>query len=98
MGRRTKAKSPAKQTSNRVGPKLVAGLRLKPHWRSIAARAWSIRFMAIAAILSGFEAAFGMVGPYLPVSNAWLAGLTFLLVAAGCVSRLIAQQNLQEEC
>ena len=81
--------------ARKIGPK-VLGFRIKPNWRSLLSRAWSIKFMALAAILSGGEAVVAMVGQYLPVSNKWLALITFLLVAAACASRLVAQKNLMD--
>jgi len=70
---------------------------LKHDWKRILLRAWSIRLMVLAAILSGLEAAlpFGHNLGWLD----WLPGglfalLTFAVVAAAFVSRIVAQKNL----
>jgi hypothetical protein len=93
MASRPKSKSRTARTTNKI-----AGLRFKPHWPQIVLRAWSIRFLALAGLLSGLEAAFSMVGQYLPLGNAALATVTFFLVVAACIARLVAQKNLSEEC
>ena len=80
------------------GPKFVAGLRWKHNWQNIGHKAWSVRLMAGAAVLSGVESAFLTVEPYLPWAPAVIAGLTFLLVSGAFVARLVAQKNLKDDC
>jgi intracellular septation protein A len=80
----------------KIGPEALH-VHLKRDWWAIVTRAWSIRLMAIAAVLSGSEAVVGTLGPYLPISNTWLALLTFGIVASALVARLIAQVNLMSE-
>lgn len=66
-------------------------------WRAVLGRAWSIRLMLLAGLLSGFEV-------MLPLAKAagWLewmpagpfAVLSFMAVAAAFVTRILAQKNL----
>lgn len=70
---------------------------VKHDWRAIVMRAWSIRFIVGAGLLSGLEAA-------LPLAHAfgWLewmpagvfAALSFLTVAGAFIARLLVQKNL----
>jgi hypothetical protein len=54
--------------------------------------AWSVRFIAIAGLLSGIEAALPMFG-FQP--SPWLSGVTLLVVTAAFVARIIVQRNLK---
>jgi hypothetical protein len=70
---------------------------LKHNWAEIIQRAWSIRFMAIAAVLTFIEALMPFLKDY-GIAN-WLPGGVFALlscfvVMAAFVSRLMAQKNL----
>lgn len=74
-------------------------MRLKPHWTHVLKRAWSVRFMAMAMLLS-----FGEI--VLPVLHDhhfldWLPGGTFSLLAlfmtcAALFSRFIWQKHLND--
>lgn len=72
-------------------------LKPDPQWKAILRKAWSIRLMLLAALLSGIEAAlpilhhFGFL-EFLP--GGFFALLSFIVVAAAFVARLIAQQGL----
>jgi hypothetical protein len=67
------------------------------NWQTILKRAWSIRLMVGAAVLSGFEF-------LLPFAHAvgWLdwmpigifAALSFLTIVGAFVARLLAQRNM----
>jgi hypothetical protein len=67
-------------------------MTLNPEWRAILKRAWSIRFMALAAILSGLEVAVPILFVDLPRNL--FALLSFVSVAAAFVARLVAQKGL----
>lgn len=77
-----------------------SGATIKPveDWRLILRHAWSVRFMVIAAVLSGAEVtisvmmAYGVRVPYVPPGTA--AGLAGLVTVAAFVSRFVAQQKL----
>ena len=68
--------------------------RLLPDWRDILRRAWSIRLMLLAGLLSGCEAVLSATGTdWLPVPR-WASSLIVLVViAAAFVTRLLAQQG-----
>ncbi|NWG25685.1 MAG: hypothetical protein HXY30_14935 [Pseudorhodoplanes sp.] len=67
--------------------------RLVPNWREVLARAWSLRLIALAALLSGAEAALYLVGYRLPLSDLQKALVFFVIAAAAFVARLLAQKR-----
>lgn len=70
-------------------------MMLYAHWRTILRRAWSIRFIALAAILTGCEAVITVTGvDWLPVSQEVRLLFLFALIAAAFVARLVAQKDV----
>ena len=67
-------------------------MRLDPDWRRILKRAWSVRYMIIAAILSGIEVALPFFSDEFP--KRIFAALSFVFVVAAFVARFVAQGNL----
>ena len=68
-------------------------MRLVPNWLDILRRAWSVRLIIIAAVLSGLEVAMGIWGGgFIPPGI--FAALSGLISAAAFVSRLIAQKGI----
>ncbi|MDQ0510864.1 DUF7940 domain-containing protein [Ancylobacter amanitiformis] len=66
-------------------------MRLVPDWRRVLLRAWSVRLLLLAGLLSGLEAALPIIGGYLPISPGVLASVTVLVVAGAFVARIVAQ-------
>lgn len=73
-------------------------MNLVPNWRRVLKRAWSIRLMILAGVLSGIEVILG-----LPDIQLWLdwqpgifAGLSFLATAAAFVARILAQTGVSD--
>lgn len=67
-------------------------MRLDHDWRDILRRAWSVRLMVLAAVLSGVEIV-------LPLFSDWFergtfAILSFVAVAGALVARIVAQRGL----
>lgn len=71
-------------------------MRLGENWQRTVKRAWSIRLMMVAGALTGAEAVLPIVGYKLPLSDWQLAVVTFLVVAAAFVARLVAQRGIVE--
>jgi len=71
---------------------------LLPDWRDILRRAWSIRLMLLAGLLSGCEAVLSAAGTdWLPVPR-WASALIVLVViAAAFVTRLLAQRQEDDD-
>ncbi|QIB32625.1 hypothetical protein [Ancylobacter pratisalsi] len=70
-------------------------MRLVENWRAVLARAWSVRLLLLAGLLSGFEAAMPFVGDFLPIPSGALAALTTLVVAGAFVARIVAQKDIR---
>lgn len=67
-------------------------MKLYDNWKEIVRKAWSIRFMLIAGVLSGIEIVLPMFAEQFPRNT--FAILTFIFVAAAFVSRIVAQRNV----
>ncbi|PRD42191.1 hypothetical protein C5748_17145 [Phyllobacterium phragmitis] len=70
---------------------------LVKNWRDVLRRAYSIRLMIIAAILSGVEVALPLLDGLLPIPPGVFAALSGLTVAAAFVARVCAQKGLSDE-
>lgn len=72
-------------------------MHLAPNWRAVLRRAWSIRLILLAGLLSGGEVALPLLGDALPVPPGVFAGLSFLFTAGAFVARLVAQKGVSNE-
>lgn len=66
-----------------------------PHWRLVLKRAWSIRFNAIAILLSGLEIAVPYFDGVFPIPRGVFGGLAGLISAAALYARIVQQENLK---
>lgn len=67
-------------------------MRFGPSWRTVARKAWSVRLMALAAVLTGAEAVLPLFTPRQP--SIGFALLTFAIVCAALVARFVAQPRM----
>jgi len=67
-------------------------MHLYPNWREIARRAWSIRLLVLAGILSGLEVILPFFSEDIPRNL--FAVLSFIAVSAAFVARLVVQKGL----
>jgi len=67
-------------------------MKLASDWKEILKKAWSIRFMLLAGVLSGVEVILPFFAQDIP--RGIFAVLSFLSVGGAFVSRLIAQRDL----
>lgn len=67
-------------------------MKLDEHWQEILRRAWSVRLMALAAVLSGIEVILPLFGELF--DRGVFAALSFAAVVAAFVARLAAQKDL----
>lgn len=65
---------------------------LYPNWKEIARRAWSIRFLVLAGVLSGLEVILPFFSDEIPRNL--FAILSFVAVTAAFVARLVVQKGL----
>lgn len=67
-------------------------MHLYPNWKEIIKKAWSIRLIVVAGILSGCELIVPMFSGTMP--RGAFAALSFITAAAALIARLVAQQDL----
>ncbi|PTW45703.1 hypothetical protein [Rhodovulum kholense] len=71
-------------------------MKLVPNWRVLIRRAWSIRLILIAGLLSGIEAGLSLASPdLLGLPRGLFAGISALVTATAFAARLIAQTGLE---
>lgn len=63
-----------------------------PNWRNIVRKAWSIRLMALAVLLTVAEVVLPFFAHDLP--NGLFAALSGVVVAGAFVARLLAQKDM----
>lgn len=71
-------------------------MKISDDWHIVLKKAWSVRFMALAAVFAGLEAAMPYLQGYLPVSPETFGALSGLSTAAALFSRFIAQEGVEE--
>jgi hypothetical protein len=74
-------------------------MNLVSNWRRVLKRAWSIRLMILAGLLSGLEVIFSLpdIADRLDWPQGIFAALSGLTTAAAFVARLIAQAGVTNE-
>lgn len=71
-------------------------MKLVPNAGRILRRAWSVRLMLVAGLLSGIEAALPLLDGYVDIPPRLFAALSGLTVCAAFVARLVAQKDISE--
>jgi len=71
-------------------------MRLIDDWKHVLKRAWSIRLLILAGILSGLEIAFTVFVNNPPIPPGIFAVLSGLTTAAAFVARIIAQKDVSQ--
>lgn len=69
-------------------------MKLVDDWRDIPKRAWSVRLIALAAVLSGLEIALPMLDGVVDIPRGLFAALTGLVTCAALMARLTAQRSM----
>ena len=69
-------------------------MKLLANWKDVARKAWSMRLMVLAAILSGVEIVLPLFSESIP-RGAFAVG-SFITVSGAFVARLVAQKGLSE--
>jgi hypothetical protein len=70
----------------------MVAITLKDDWRTVLRKAWSVRFMALAAVLSGAEVVLPLFVD--TFTRGTFALLSFAAVAGGVVARIVAQRDV----
>ncbi len=71
-------------------------MRLIHNWKAVLRYAWSIRFLVLAAVLSGVEVALPLVVGMFPIPAGIFATLSFVTVAAAFIARIIVQKEISD--
>lgn len=70
-------------------------MRLVENWRSVLKRAWSVRLLAIAAILSGLEGVLPLLDAFVPWwAHVIIVVATPFVIAGALVARIVVQKRL----
>ncbi|WP_128292021.1 hypothetical protein [Afifella aestuarii] len=64
------------------------------NWRRVLRHAWSLRLIALAALLSGLEVALPYADDLLPIPPGLFALLSLLTTGGAFAARLIAQRSV----
>ena len=70
-------------------------MNLLADWKEIVKKAWSVRLMVVAGLLSGIEVVLPMFDGAIP--RGVFAGASGVVTMAAFVARLLAQKNLGDE-
>jgi len=74
-------------------------MTLLPDWKQVIRKAWSVKFMVLAALLSGCEAVVSILQPTIVESlpPGVFASLAGLITAVALVARVLAQNEATAE-
>lgn len=70
-------------------------MKLLPNWKTLLRKAWSIRLMLLAGLLSAAEIVLPLFADAIPRGP--FAALTLLAVGGAFVSRLLAQKEITDD-
>ena len=71
--------------------------QLLPDWRTVLRRAWSLRLILLAGLLTGCEAVLSAMGTeWLPVPRWASALIVMVVIGAAFVTRLLAQKGADD--
>jgi hypothetical protein len=66
-------------------------MKLLTDWQDILKKAWSVRLIILAGVLTGVEAAI----PFVKESVPYIHLITLVVVALALIARLLAQKDLK---
>jgi len=74
-------------------------MTLLPDWKSIIKKAWSIKFMALAGVLSGLESVAAIAGESIArqFPTGLYAAVVGVVTALALVSRILAQNEAKDD-
>jgi hypothetical protein len=71
-------------------------MQLHPDWKRITTRAWSVRFIALAALFSAGEVTLPVIQPYVNINPIWLGLGAGISSGAAFFSRIVAQKEFED--
>jgi len=70
---------------------------LVSNWRDVVRKAWSVRLLLIAGIMSGLEVFLPLIDGLYEIPRGVFAALSGVTVAGAFVARIVAQKGLSDE-
>lgn len=70
-------------------------MMLAPNWKRILKKAWSIRLMILAGLLSGAEVILPLFSDAIPRNV--FAGLSMVVIMGAFVARLVVQKDMSDD-
>lgn len=70
-------------------------MQVRSNWRRFLRKAWSVRLMLVASILSGCNAVLPYASDFM--SRGTFAGVSFLIVTGALLSQFIVQKDMQDD-
>lgn len=71
-------------------------MKLASNWRDILRRAWSIRLIVLAGVLSGAEVLLGIFADNPPIPRGTFAAISGFVTMGAFVARIVAQKDVGE--
>lgn len=68
-------------------------MQLLPHWKRVLLRAWSVRFIVLAAILSGLEVAVPFLQGVIDIPPGLFAAIAGLVSMLALMARVLIQNG-----
>lgn len=72
-------------------------MKLLDNWRDVLRKAWSIKFMILAALMSGAEVVMGILQPSNTLPPGVFAALAGVVTSLALVARLMAQNEADHD-
>ncbi len=72
-------------------------MTLLPNWRDVLRNAWSIKFMLLAALMSGAEVVMSILQPSNTLPPGVFAALAGVVTSVALVTRLLAQNEADKD-
>ncbi len=70
-------------------------LALYDNWRTILRKSWNLKFVGLAAVLTGCEAVVTVTGvEWIPLPHGARLALLFVVIVAAFIARLVAQRDV----
>ena len=71
-------------------------MQLVPDWRHVLRKAWSVRLILLAGLLTGVEVVLPLLGDAYPIPTGLFAALSLIVTMAAFVMRLVSQKVFRD--
>ena len=72
-------------------------MQLHEDWPHIVRHAWSVRFIALAFLLSVIEVSLPIIQPYVSINPVYVGGAAGIAAGAAFFARIVAQKEFEED-